>query len=279
MTKREALHQAEKALKAAGVDSPGQDARLLLADLLNTSPLMLLAAPDAPLDESVLALFFQRVHRRAAREPLQHILGQAPFMGHVFFTSREVLIPRFDTEALAEQAIARTRPGDRVLDLCCGSGCLAISVKLARPEARVCAGDLSPDAIALTAKNARHLGAEIDLRQGDLFAPFAGLQFDVILSNPPYIRTGELAGLQAEVLWEPRLALDGGPDGLQIYRRILEDAPLYLKPGGCLLLELGDRQAGDVSALLPPAFEAPVIHPDLAGASRVLETRLKLGVH
>ena len=279
MTIRQALDQAARLLTAAGVDSPRQDAGLLLSDLLNMPLLQLRAAPDAPVHQEALALFFERVRRRAAREPLQYILGKAPFMGHEFVTDREVLIPRFDTEALAEQAIARVQPGHRVLDLCCGSGCLAISIKKARPQALVYAGDLSPKAIALTRENARRLGADVDIRQGDLFAPFAGLRFDVILSNPPYIPTGELEGLQREVQQEPRLALDGGADGLVVYRRILREAAPFLTPGGHLLLELGDGQAAAVSALVPPAFSAPVIHQDLAGGDRVLETRLNIGVH
>ncbi|NLE69156.1 MAG: peptide chain release factor N(5)-glutamine methyltransferase [Clostridiales bacterium] len=279
MTIRQALDQAARLLTAAGVDSPRHDAGLLLSDLVGMPPLQLTTVPEAPVAEAALALFFERVRRRAAREPLQHILGQAPFMGHLFEVSPEVLIPRFDTEVLAERAIARVQPGQLALDLCCGSGCLAISLKLARPEALVYAGDLSPAAVALSARNARRLGADVDIRQGDLFAPFAGLRFDLILSNPPYIKTGDLEGLQREVQQEPALALDGGPDGLMVYRRILMEAAHYLNPGGCLLLELGDGQAVEVGPLVPPGFSAPVIHQDLAGGDRVLETCLLQGVH
>ena len=279
MTIRQALDTAARKLSAAGVDSPLLDARLLLADLLDTPYLQLLTAQDTPLAEDVLARFSALVSRRAMREPLQYILGHAHFMGHAFLTAPDVLIPRQDTEALCERALAHVRPGSRVLDLCCGSGCLAISLKLAMPEARVCAGDLSPAAVALTARNARRLGADVDIRQGDLFAPFAGLRFDLILSNPPYIKTGDLEGLQREVQQEPVLALDGGPDGLMVYRRILMEAAHYLNPGGCLLLELGDGQAVEVGPLVPPGFSAPVIHQDLAGGDRVLETCLLQGVH
>ena len=140
------------------------------------------------------------------------------------------------------------------------------------------AGDIAPEALDLSQENAARLGAAVDVRQGDLFVPFDGLCFDLILSNPPYIPTGELHSLQAEVRREPALALDGGPDGLAFYRRILAQAPRYLALGGSLLLELGDQQAEAVAALVPAGFESPRIHKDLGGLPRVLETRHLGGV-
>lgn len=278
MTIRQALDTAARQLTAAGVDSPLLDARLLLADLLDTPYLQLLTAQDTPLAEDVLARFFALVSRRAMREPLQYILGHAHFMGHEFEVCQGVLIPRQDTEALCERALAQVQPGSRVLDLCCGSGCLAISVKLAQPKALVFACDISTAAIALTRRNAQRLGAEIDIRQGDLFAPFSGLRFDVILSNPPYIPARDMDSLQEEVKQEPALALEAGPDGLDFYRRIIAKSTEYLLPGGHLLLELGDHQAEAVSALVPAGFSEPRIHPDLSGLPRVLETRYREGV-
>ena len=278
MTIRQALDTAKRQLEASNVDSPRLNARLLLADLLDTPYLQLLTAQDTPLAEDILARFFALVSRRAAREPLQYILGHAHFMGHAFLTAPDVLIPRQDTEALCERALLHVQPGSRVLDLCCGSGCLAISLKLAQPDALLFAGDISASAIALTRRNALHLGADIDIRQGDLFAPFLGLQFDVILSNPPYIPLPDMEGLQEEVKQEPALALAAGPDGLDFYRRIIAKAPDFLHPGGYLLLELGDHQADAVSALVPVGFSKPRIHPDLSGLPRVLETRCMEGV-
>lgn len=278
MTIRQALDTAARQLAKAGVDSPRLNAQLLLASLLNTPHLQLMTMQGSPLEATVEARFFKLVARRASREPLQTILGYAHFMGHAFLTAPDVLIPRQDTETLCERALSHVHPGSRVLDLCCGSGCLAISIKLAQPEAAVYASDISAAAIALTQRNALRLGATITPYQGDLFVPFAGMRFDVILSNPPYIPLSDMPGLQEEVRQEPALALEAGPDGLLFYRRILKEAAQHLKPGGHLLLELGDSQAAAVSALVPHGFSQPLIHMDLAGLPRVLETRYMEGV-
>jgi release factor glutamine methyltransferase len=146
-------------------------------------------------------------------------------------------------------------------------------LKRAKPGLAVFAGDLSPQAVLLTRRNAALLGVVLDVRQGDLLAPFEGTAFDLILANPPYIRSGDLAGLQDEVLREPALALDGGEDGLDLYRRIFADAPRFLKPGGLLLLEIGDGQAQAVSALVPGGFSQPDVHADLSGRPRVVTAR------
>ena len=279
MTVREALQTANRQLEKARVPQARLDARLLLSAVLQKSALDLVSAPETSLSGGEQARFFALAARRAAREPLQYILGQAFFMGHEFLVRPGVLIPRQDTETLCERAIALTLPGDRVLDLCCGSGCLAISLKLACPEAEVWAGDLSDDAITLSKDNAVHLNTQVNFRQGDLLTPFSGLSFHLILSNPPYIPSFELPNLQQEVHREPALALDGGTDGLHFYRRIFREAASYLAPGGYLLMELGDRQAEEVSRLCPAGFELPVIRQDLSGLPRVLETRRAVGVH
>lgn len=278
MTTGEALKKAVTLLDGAQVPSAAVDARELLASLLLRPPLAILATPDTPLAREEEARFFALVRRRMAREPLQYILGSAPFMGQLFLTSPGVLIPRQDTEALCARAIALAKPRARVLDLCCGSGCLAVSLKLARPDTEVHAGDLAQEAVALTQENASRLGADISVRRGDLFDPFIGLRFDLVLSNPPYIPSGELPGLQAEVRFEPALALDGGADGLHVYRRILYRAGDFLAPGGSLLLEVGDRLAEPLAALVKDGWAAPRIHPDLAGLPRVLETQRTGGV-
>jgi release factor glutamine methyltransferase len=279
LTVREALQTANRQLEKARVPQARLDARLLLSTVLQKSALDLVSAPETSLSGGEQARFFALTARRAAREPLQYILGQAFFMGHEFLVRPGVLIPRQDTETLCERAIALTLPGDRVLDLCCGSGCLAISLKLACPEAEVWAGDLSDDAITLSKDNGVHLNTQVNFRQGDLLTPFSGLTFHLILSNPPYIPSFELPNLQQEVHREPALALDGGTDGLHFYRRIFREAASYLAPGGYLLMELGDRQAEEVSRLCPAGFEPPVIRQDLSGLPRVLETRRAVGVH
>jgi len=270
----EALRQATQRLAQVGVPDARHDARTLLGEVMGLAQLEVLSAQDRPLDAAGQARFFDLVARRAAREPLQYLLGRTCFMGHAFLVAPGVLIPRQDSEALAQRALALAGKGARVLDLCCGSGCLGISLKLARPDTEVFAGDIAPEAIRLTRDNAQRLGADIILRQGDLFAPFEGLRFDIIVCNPPYIPTGELPHLQAEVRHEPALALDGGPDGLAVYRRVLNRAARFLNPGGRLLLEMGDGQAGALRALVPRDFAPPRVHPDLSGLPRVLETGL-----
>ena len=279
MTAREALQEAERRLKAAGVPDARLDAEWLLADVSDLPRLKLLLQTDRLLGEEAQARFFAWVSRRENREPLQYILGSAHFMGHEFLTQKGVLIPRADTEALCERAIGHIQPGFRILDLCCGTGCLGISLKLVFPGEKVWLSDLSGDAVSLAKKNAALLKADVRVLQGDLFQPFKEQAFDLILSNPPYIPSPDLQGLQPEVRWEPPLALDGGPDGLEFYRRILGEAKNHLNPGGILLLEIGDGEAEAVSALLDRDYQKPALFPDLAGRTRVLETRLGNGVH
>lgn len=270
MTIRALLRQAAEALERSGVPDAPVDAALLLGHVLTLSRLQVLMVGERLLTSEELTAFEALLSRRLARKPLQYILGSAAFMGHDFLVRPGVLIPRSDTEALAEQAIARLLPGQEALDLCTGSGAIAISLKLACPEAAVTASDLSPAALDLARDNARHLGAEIALVQGDLFAPLVGRRFHLIACNPPYIPSAELAGLQAEVLAEPALALDGGPDGLALYRRIIAEAPRHLHPGGWLLLEMGDGQQQALEALIRLDFTSAQVYTDAGGLPRVL---------
>ena len=184
-----------------------------------------------------------------------------------------VLIPRPETELLAELAITalQERPGQGALDLCCGSGCLGITLALSCPAEAVQAADISTDALAVTAKNADALQASIHLHQGDLFAPLTGLRFGVIVSNPPYIPADVCKTLQAEVLQEPSMALNGGTDGLSFYRRIAAEAPAHLFPGGKLLLEVGWDQGQAVAALLRQAgFCDVAVHKDFQDIERMV---------
>ena len=189
-------------------------------------------------------------------------------MGFSFQVDERVLIPRADTESVCEAALALIHPGQRALDLCTGSGAIAIAIKKLCPGAEVTASDLSADALALAKENAPALQAEIRFLEGDLFAPVAGERFHLIVSNPPYIPLGEGPWLQAEVQREPNMALFAGQDGLDFYRRIAKEAPAHLFPGGHLVLEIGDDQFPAVSALLAPAFtDIRLIH-DLGGRPR-----------
>ena len=275
MTPREVIRQAADALRAAGVPDPEVDAAELLAHVTGQQALLLRADAWTALCGDVLTAFEALVARRLRREPLQYILGSQSFLGRAFHVDERVLIPRPETELLAERAIGRLRgygPGAAALDLCCGSGCLAVSLALEVPEAAVHAADISEGALAVTRRNAEALGASVTLRQGDLFDAVDGLVFDLIVSNPPYIPAEECSALQAEVLREPLLALSGGPDGLDFYRRIAAEAPARLNPGGVILLEVGDGQAPAVAALLRQAgWRDTAMYQDYQGIERIVE--------
>lgn len=276
MTVRDLIREGERTLMDAQVLSPRLDCEYLLAEALKTPRLNLLLSQTeqvAPADEQAFRLLLAR---RAQHEPLQYILGQEDFYGLTFHVAPGVLIPRADTETLCEKAL-EVLPGHapRVLDLCTGSGALAVTLQHLRPDAQVYASDLSPDALSIARENARRNHASVTFLEGDLFAPLQNMFFDVIVSNPPYISRPDMASLQEEVLQEPHMALYGGEDGLNFYRRIAKDAPLHLAAGGWLCLEIGDTQSADVTALLQPAFEHIETFHDLSGKSRVVRGRLK----
>ena len=273
MTVREALREAEGRLTRADVPGAALDAALLLEGLLGLPRLGLFARQGEALDAETLSAYREWVSRRALREPLQYILGEAAFMGRVFVCRPGVLIPRSDSEAMCARAAGVAARGARVLDLCCGTGCLGLGLKLERPDARVTLSDISPAACALARENARRLDAEAEVVQGDFFAPVAGRVFDLILSNPPYIPADALPGLQPEVGFEPPQALDGGADGLSFYRRLAAEAAAFLSPGGVLLAETGDGQAEDAAQLFGSPFSPPAVRPDLSGNPRFLEIR------
>ena len=271
MTVREALRNAADRLAQAGVPDARLDAEYLLAELLHTDRLHLIADGGASLSDAQLNAYEQWLARRERREPLQYVLGTQPFMGCMLAVSPAALIPRADTECLCEAALAVLKPGMRVLDLCTGTGALAIALKKHCPGVEVCASDLSVDALALARENAIRNGADVRFFSGDLFTPLRGERFDLIVSNPPYIPRGELPGLQAEVRFEPDMALDGGEDGLDFYRRIAAEASEHLNRNGWLMLEIGSTQAQDVSRLLQEhRFSEMKILPDLAGLDRVV---------
>ena len=274
-TCRDALRAASGMLAQAGVPDPAVDAAFLLSHVTGTPHLLLRAEGWRELSQSQLADYRALIDRRCQREPLQYILGTAQFMGVTLRAEPGALIPRNDTETLCEQALARMQGRERVLDLCTGTGALAIAIALRFPGAQVTAADISADALAVARKNIADTGARVTLRQGDLFAAVAGERFDIIVSNPPYITAEEMSDLQPEVCREPALALYGGLDGLDFYRRIAREAPDYLSPGGWLLLEIGSAQAEAVSALLAERFEALAVYPDMQGLPRAAAARLR----
>lgn len=275
MTVLDALKWAEGELRA--IPDPRLDAEYLLAAVLDMPRLQLLVSKRRELADAERETYTRLVARRRSREPLQYILGSQPFMGFSFRTDPRALIPRNDTEALCEQALLRLRPGSRVLDVCTGTGAIAIALKKLCPGALVTASDISAGALSLARENAEALGADVRFLEGDLFAPVKGERFDVIVSNPPYIPDTLRGQLQAEVEREPALALFAGADGLDFYRRIAAEAPAHLAPGGWLLMEVGDGEMDAVTALLTPDFDPPLRLNDLNGLPRVIAARIKEG--
>lgn len=232
--------------RARGIDNPRLDAELLLSHVLGATRIQLIVDSKRPLTAPELALVRDLVKRRRAREPIAYILGQREFYGRLFRVDRRVLVPRPDTEALVEVALARSRAVSmcmRALDLCTGSGCVAVTLARERPTATVYATDVSADALEVARDNAQRLGAyNVAFRRGDLYDALdaADVRFDLITANPPYIPAGEIATLMPDVRdFEPRIALEGGADGLALLRRVVAGAPACLVPGGVLAVEVG----------------------------------------
>ena len=279
-TIREARKYAAQRLQAHGIPDPAWDADMLLSSVTGYQRLELSLRPLEALTDQQERQLSALLLSRVEREPLQYLLGKAGFYGRDFRVDHRVLIPRPETELLCEKAIEAltavraARPQPFVLDLCTGSGAIGVTLALECPFAQVSACDLSPEALSLARQNARDLGAAVDLKQGNLFEAVTGRRFDMIISNPPYIPQKELAGLQEEVRREPQMALDGGEDGLDFYRRIAKEAPEYLNPDGWLLLEIGDGQGEAVKKmLLKQGFQRVTVFPDDQGLERMVTAR------
>ncbi|HUZ11608.1 MAG TPA: peptide chain release factor N(5)-glutamine methyltransferase [Caulobacteraceae bacterium] len=268
--------QARQRLQAAGADSPAIDARLLLEAAAQVSRADILADPQRALGAAAARRLEAFVARREAREPVSQILGRRGFWNIVLKVSREVLTPRPETETLVEVALAAFAP-DRafaMLDLGVGSGAILLAILAERPGATGLGVDISGAALAVARDNAATLGlaARAAFVRGDWTAGLASGSFDLVLANPPYVATAEIARLAPEVRdHEPRLALDGGADGLGAYRRLAPEILRVLKPGAVFALEIGPGQGAAVSALLRRAGAAQVaVHPDLGGRERVV---------
>jgi release factor glutamine methyltransferase len=254
------LRWAMDDFRARGIESPRLDAEVLLARALGTTRIQLVVDARRPLSPDELSRMREMVRRRRSREPVAYILGEREFYGRIFRVDGRVLVPRPDTETLIDVALSRTRAVSmslRALDLCTGSGCVAITLGRERPTSSVFAGDVSADALAVARDNALRLGAyNVAWRQGDLFASVAcPSRFDLITANPPYIAASDLSTLQPDVRdHEPRIALDGGDDGLTLLRRVVAGAPPRLVlPGGVLAVEVGAGQAAAVVGLFERA--------------------------
>ena len=271
---KQTLEQAITHLCTA-TDAPRLEAEVLLGHVLGVSRAALLTHPERSPTAKQLATYQNLVRRRASNYPLPYLTGSVEFYGLEFAVTPEVLIPRPDTETLVELALAR-RPAS-IVDVGSGSGCIAVALAVHLPQATVYGIEISPAALAAAQRNVKRHGVSgrVRLMRGNVLTPRPS-PVDLIVSNPPYIPTSDCAALPASVRnHEPRLALDGGSNGLEIVRQLLVQAPAVLKPGGGLLIEIGANQGEAASHLARTFFpRAEVcVHPDLAGRDRVLEVQ------
>jgi release factor glutamine methyltransferase len=285
MTIREALAQGGADLKNAGIKNPSLDAALLLCFVLNISREKLTASNTDEISEKNLEAFVTTINKRKKGECVAYITGKKEFRGLEFFVNKEVLVPRPETETLVEAAKEILKKGIerniKILDLCTGSGAIAVSLKNEMPEIKVHATDISSDALKVAKRNAGCLLGEnkICFHQGDLFGalPAHAAPYSLIISNPPYIPSDEIQTLSLEVQNEPRLALDGGKTGLEIIERIIEKAPEYLVSGGVLLMEADPRQMKKIASLLEKRGFCDIqLNKDLAGQERVIGGRFEV---
>ena len=286
MTIEEFLQEIIRAFKKAGIECAEAEARQLACHVLSCDLSYLILHSREEIDDKVLLASAALINERCKGRPLQYVMGAASFYGIDLAVDERVLIPRPETELLAERAIAelKERPFPKVMDLCTGSGAIAAAVAANVPNVKVVATELSPRAFMLASVNLRPY-ANVKVLHGDLFEALESkdrdpstkdIPFDAILTNPPYIPSGAIDGLAPEVKdHEPHMALDGGKDGLDIIKRIIAEAPAHLKPSGFLLMEIGDDQADAVMDLVlsSGAYRGASILKDLAQKDRMLMAR------
>jgi release factor glutamine methyltransferase len=267
-------------LKKRGNESSRLDVELLLGRVLKLDRIGLILQAERPLAPSELAAFREAFKRRRAGEPVAYLLGEREFYGMALRVDARVLVPRPDTERLVEVALERTQGRSmlgQALDLCTGSGCVAIALARQRPTWSFVASDVSADALTVAKANAHRTGAIRNLRflQGSLFEPVSDLKFDLITANPPYIATSELAELPVDVRdFEPKLALDGGADGLDFVRQIAEQARARLTARGLLAMEIGSDQGAQALQILEQhGYVERQLARDLGGRDRVVSGR------
>jgi release factor glutamine methyltransferase len=265
----EAIAKATAYLQGKGVASPRLDAEVLLGHILHWDRLRLYMEPRRPLTEEERAAYERLILQRGRRVPVAYLTGEKEFLSRPFFVNEDVLIPRPETELLVEAVMDLCRGHETMVDVGTGSGIIAISLKLALPASRVLAIDISPAALAVARRNAARHGAHVEFLQGDLLEPIDE-PVEIIISNPPYIPRGDLGGLAPEVGYEPALALDGGADGLDYYKRLLEQARDKIRPGGYLALEIGWGQGEAILELARSPWRRGQIREDYQGIPRVL---------
>lgn len=271
MNYREALKAGEEYLRSCRIGEAALDAWLLMEYCTGISRAQYFVRQEESISSDMNARYEDLIQKRGMHIPLQHLTGRQSFMGLEFAVNEHVLIPRQDTEILVEEALKRVLPGDKVLDMCTGSGCIAVSIAVMAREAKVYAADISAEALKVAKANAQRLQANVTFIESDLFGNVEGM-FDRIVSNPPYIKSGQIAELMPEVReHEPLCALDGSEDGLYFYRRIIEEADAYLKPSGWLFFEIGYDQGEAVFGMMRRAgYDKIEIKKDLAGLDRVV---------
>ncbi|MDO4551957.1 MAG: peptide chain release factor N(5)-glutamine methyltransferase, partial [Bacillota bacterium] len=282
---KDLLQMGESRLAAAGCDNPRGDAEALFRYMNQVDRNYIFTHYSTEIMDDRCDYYFEFIDERCTRKPLQYMLGTQEFMGLSFRVNEDVMVPRQETEIITEKAMELLKGrraglgGLQVLDLCCGSGAIAVSLARLLPQIKMklTAADVSPQALAVARDNAARNGVSprISFVEGDLFAPLpldrkgrGKTRFDLIVSNPPYIPAGVIDGLEPEVSrYEPRLALDGGADGLDFYRRIAKEAPIHMKEDGLLLLEIGHDQGAALVSLLEEegAFRDVCVFRDLAG--------------
>lgn len=276
-TRGAALRWARQRLKRAGLDAPGVEAEMLVAEVFRVPRHAPYLDPQTPLTASEQERFVAAVARRARREPIQYLVGRETFCGLELAVTPDVLIPRPETEEVVSVALEAVAGRERpvVADLGTGSGCIALAVAAARPDAVVYAVDRSAAALRVARENAERLGlsARVQWLEGDWTDPLAaaGVRADLVVSNPPYVTDSEFARLQPEVRFEPGAALRGGPDGLVFYRRIVAEAGSVLATDGRVVIELGFGQAEAVRTLAEGAgWSVERVVPDFNGIARVV---------
>ncbi|MCE5314695.1 MAG: peptide chain release factor N(5)-glutamine methyltransferase [Armatimonadota bacterium] len=270
------LIAAAQQLASAGIENPQLESQLMMAKALDCSRSDIIAHPERPLSDSERNAFHLMVDKRASRYPLAYILGKKEFYGLDIEVAPGVLIPRPETEILVETAISRLSGRPMIADIGTGSGAIAVAIASNLPEAIVCATEISPEALKVARRNISNyqLSERVTLIEGDLLEPLTKFQdeFDAIISNPPYIPSAEIDSLEPEVsMHEPRCALDGGPDGLDVYRRLMPEALGLLKDCGFVAVEVGIDEAGDVKQIaLSAGYREVDIVRDLAEIERVV---------
>lgn len=272
----EVLKLSSEFLQKKGIDKPRRQVEELLSYVLKLPRIELYMQFDRPLIEHELTELREAIKRRAEGEPWQYIAGEVEFLGCRIKVNKNVLIPRQETEILADRILKELPPTPvEIWDVCTGSGCIGIALKKKRPDCKVILSDISPEALSIARANAETNSVEVEFLQGDLLKPFQG-KADIIVSNPPYITEKDYAVLDQEVRnWEPKMALEAGPNGLKFYEQFAQDLPRYLNPNGKVYFEIGTGMGDQVKNLFTsPIWKSVQITQDWSSHDRFVTLAL-----